>query len=379
MNPTELIGPSSPLGFPAPFWFIEFFKVFGFILHMVPMNIWFAGMILIMLMQIFGSENGKKWSARIANQMPVIVASGVNFGIVPLLFTQVAYYRVFYPATILMAWPWFAVIVFVTLAYYGVYIYVIGLRNNTMTAVKRLAGWISAVFFIITGFIFSNAFSLMVNIGAWEGLWKKTSLGGALLGTALNIADPTLFPRWLLMFGLAVMTTAAYTVFDAAYFAGRESEAYKKWVPIFAFKLYTFGMVWFAAMGSWYVFGTWSEELRAKMFTAPLLFHTVTTAICPGLAWLLILAQRKGVARSIAAFTGIAQVGVLAINAVSRQIVQNTELKKYIDVSAEQVNMQWSPMITFLVLFVEGLGVVVWMVSKVVAAERKITAQSSGL
>ena len=41
------------------------------------------------------------------NQMPVIVAVGVNLGVVPLLFTQVAYYRVFYPAGVLMAWPWF--------------------------------------------------------------------------------------------------------------------------------------------------------------------------------------------------------------------------------------------------------------------------------
>ena len=371
MNPAEFIGPSSPLGFPAPFWFIEFFKILGFILHMVPMNLWFAGMIFIMLMQISGSENGKRWSARIANQMPVIIAFGVNFGIVPLLFTQVAYYRVFYPATILMAWPWFAVIGFVTFAYYGVYIYVIGLRNNTMSPVKRLAGWISAVFFIMTGFIFSNAFSLMTNIGAWESLWEKTNRGGALLGIALNIADPTLFPRWFVMFGLAVMTTAAYTIFDAAYFARKESESYKKWVPAFAFKLYTFGMVWFAAAGTWYVFGTWSDQMRTKMFTAPLLFHTLTTAACPGLVWLLILAQRKGVVKNFAAFTGIAQVGVLALNAASRQIVQNTELKKFIDISAEQVNMQWSPMITFLVLFVAGLGVVVWMVSKVIAAEKQ--------
>ena len=38
-----------------------------------------------------------------SQDMPVIVAVGINLGIVPLLFIQVAYYKFFYPATILMA------------------------------------------------------------------------------------------------------------------------------------------------------------------------------------------------------------------------------------------------------------------------------------
>ena len=35
------------------------------------------------------------------NALPVVLAYGINLGIIPLLFTQVAYYQVFYPATIL--------------------------------------------------------------------------------------------------------------------------------------------------------------------------------------------------------------------------------------------------------------------------------------
>ena len=55
--------------------------------------------------------------------MPVIVAVGVNLGVVPLLFVQLAYHRVFYPATILMAWFWLGIIVLLIPAYYGVYAY----------------------------------------------------------------------------------------------------------------------------------------------------------------------------------------------------------------------------------------------------------------
>ena len=48
MDPTTLIDTATP-GLPAPVWFIELFKVLGLTLHMVPMNLWYAGVILAML------------------------------------------------------------------------------------------------------------------------------------------------------------------------------------------------------------------------------------------------------------------------------------------------------------------------------------------
>ena len=69
------------------------------------------------------------------------------------------------------------------------------------------------------------------------------------------------------MFGLALDTTAVWVVFDAVFLARKTTdEAYQKWAWGFARKLYTLGMFWAAAAGAWYVFGTWSEELRTKMF-----------------------------------------------------------------------------------------------------------------
>ena len=102
-------------------------------------------------------------------------------------------------------------------------------------------------------------------------------MAGAALGTALNVADPTLWPRWLLMFGLALGTTAAWMVVDAAWFAARESEAYRAWARRFAPKLAAVGVAWFAAAGSWYVFGTWPGELRETMFGGPLIVLTLAT------------------------------------------------------------------------------------------------------
>ncbi len=375
MNPTDLIGTASPLGSPAPYWFLVFFKVLGFILHIIPMSLWYAGILVALLVRWKGGEHGRIWSGRLMRQMPLWVALGVNFGIVPLLFTQVSYYQVFYPATILMAWFWFSVILLLTLAYYGVYIYAYGLKEgNSLTPIRQAAGWISAAFFIAIGFLFSNAFSLMTNLGGWPALAEKTGYAGAVLGTALNTADPTLWARWLMMFGLALTTTGAYAFVDAGVFARKESDAYRTWAGNFAFKIYTLGAAWFALFGSWYVFGTWQPEVKAAMFAMPLGILTLLTAIGPGLVWFCLWAFRKSINKRTALVVTLVQFLVLTLNATSRQIVQNLELGKFLDVTAEPVKMQLSPIILFLLLFVFGVAVVVWMVRKVIAVERRPAA-----
>lgn len=380
MDPRALIGPSSPLGLPAPYWFIALFKVLGFVLHMVPMNLWYAGILVAMLVRVRG-EHARTWSDRLMRQMPVIIALGINFGIVPLLFIQVAYHQVFYPATILMAWPWFAIIPMLTVAYYGVYLYASGLKEGGrgMTGLRRASGWVAAALFLSIGFIFANGLSLMTNLEAWPGIWAHTSVAGAPTGVALNTSDPTLWPRWLMMFGLALTTTAAYAALDAGLFAVRESDSYRRWAGGFAFKLYIVGLIWFAAAGSWYVFGTWPDALRQEMFSgfrAPL---TLLTATGPGFVVLLLAARNRMSARGLAVACGAGQLAVLALNAVSRQIVQNIELRPYLDVTAETVRLQLSPLIVFLALFVAGLAVLAWMVRKVAAAAAREPAPPESL
>jgi hypothetical protein len=304
----------------------------------------------------------------VINAMPVIIAMGINFGIVPLLFTQVANYRAFYAATILIAWPWFAVIPLLMLAYYGVYLYVVGLRKGTMNRLKRAAGWVASMIFLALGFIYSNTFSLMTNIDGWDAIWQLANVGGAPLGIGLNLADATLLPRWLMIWSIALTTTAAYVVVDTGFFAGGESKDYKEWALSFALKLYTGGLIAVAVTGSLYIFVTLPAPIRSQILSMPLLILTVLTAIGGGLPWLLIAGSQKRFNRGMALLVGLAQFGVLGLHATSRQIVQNLELAPYLDVTAEPVNLQLSPMIVFLVLFAAGVGVIVWMIAQVAKA-----------
>jgi hypothetical protein len=180
-----------------------------------------------------------------------------------------------------------------------------------------------------------------------------------------------------MVFGLALQTTAVWCVFDAGVFAGRESREYRQWVTGWALKLQGLGILWFAAMGSWYIFGAMRPDVRAQALTMPRLILTVATAIWPGAVWLvLLLAWRRtkgpaGLGRGVAILAFLTQFVTLALNAVSRQFVQNDELRTFLSVPAEPVRTQWSPLILFLVLFVATLGGVVWMVRQAVAASRR--------
>ncbi len=374
MQPQQLIDTAVSQGLPAPYWFIELFKVLGFTLHAVPMNVWYAGILVAMLLRAFGSEHGKRFSGRLMLQMPVIIAFGVNLGIVPLLFIQVAYAKVFYPATILMAWFWLGIIGLLVFAYYGVYIYAFGLRDQgrPMPGWKHAAGWVAAILFIAIGFIFANGLSLMANVEAWPELFRNHNVAAAPTGTALNVGDPTLWPRWLMMFGLAITTTAAWVLFDAGWFARRESSEYRQWAPRFALRLYTVGLVWFAVAGSWYVFGTWAPETKQEMlYDFPMVLLTAATALVPGLPWLLILwtSREDGMPGPlIATVVGAAQFLVLGTNAISRQVVQNIELRAYYRPAEFPLDVQWSPLVLFLVTFVAGLGVVIWMIRQIAGA-----------
>ena len=260
------------------------------------------------------------------------------------------------------------------MAYYGVYLYVIGVRKGTMTPLKRVAGWVSAGIFMLLGLAFSNTFSLMTNVDGWGPLWSATSQTGAPYGIGLNLSDPTLLPRLFLMFGLAITTTAAYVAIDTGLFAGGESAEYKRWAMRFALILSALGNVWVAAAGSWYSFGTLPAEVRAVQLQMPLIILTLLTAAGTGLPLMLILLGQRGIQRGLGIVIGLAQVGALALHAISRQIVQNLELAPYLQLGAEPVNVQWSPLVLFLVLFVAGIGVIVWMVAQVVKAVRQPAA-----
>jgi hypothetical protein len=374
MDPQIVIAPVvGPL--PAPFWFIQFFKVVGFTLHLIPMGLWFVGILFAMSARAFGCEHSKRFSARLMRQMPFLIALGINFGIVPLLFVQLAYYQFFYTATILTAWHWLVTIVILIPAYYGVYYYSFGdFSGGKIGWFRTLVGWSSAGLFMVIGLLMANGFSLMVNVEAWPELWHKWSVAGATLGLGNNFADSALWARWLIVFSLGILTTAAWIVVDTAWFFRDKDrqlvEAYRAWTRRCALMLSGVGALVFAAAALWYVFGTLSEATREYMFSGWRWALIVPTAIAPALTfWTCLRLGRSPKLGTTAALpVALAQITVLALNASSRQLIQNFQVGQYQDISQLPTATQWSPLLAFVGLFVFGLLVIGWMVVQVIKA-----------
>jgi hypothetical protein len=104
------------------------------------------------------------------------------------------------------------------------------------------------------------------------------------------------------------------------------------------------------------------------MFLSPWVLLTAATAAVPALPWLLLLVARRRqgeISRGWASLVGLAQFGVLGINAASRQVVQHLEIRPYYDIVRQPTDVQWSPLVIFLIIFLLGLGLVAWMIQQV--------------
>ncbi|MDR1959990.1 MAG: hypothetical protein LBQ54_13250 [Planctomycetaceae bacterium] len=360
---------------PAPFWFVEFFKVLGFCLHILAMNLWFAGLPMAIIAFLLSTSNSRRFAVRMFSQLPVIMALGINFGIVPLLFIQVAYYKPFYTSTIFMAWHWFLVIPLLAVAYYGLYLCAYSLKPGGKSGYLLPFGLISMFCLLAIAYIQVNAMSLMGRPDIWNVLWNKNSIGAATLGTGINSSDPTLWLRYGSMFGLALVTSAVWMIFDANWLIRKTNDenqkkldnSYRLWTKRFA--------SFFAILGGLvlvFSFCQYLQILKTLPMTQDWLPSTpgqvfsLGTLILPLLTAVLILFSGKSCQSALLLFL-IQFIGI-AFFAIFRQFVQNLEVSQVMQIAQHPVKVQWDTLIPFLVIFVIGVLIIVWMLRQLATA-----------
>ena len=345
---------------PAPFWFVQFFKVVGFVLHMVPMGIWFAGLPIVILCALWNCERSRFYSRRMVSQLPVMMALGINFGIVPLLFLQTAYYKAFYTATILTAWYWIAVIPILIVGYYSLYIAAYsGERRGRMILFSILA----SLCLVCIGLLITNGLTLMVSSEKWATMIDQTSYYGAVLGTANNFSDPTLWMRLVTMFGLGLLTAGVWATFDAHFLNPKNApETYRQWTTTLAVLL-TFVGTLILVHTAWVV-ETKKDSYLALAVAYP--YFGIVLFACMVFMILLVSILTKTYSRGLVGMATACQFLTLAAFGVIRQIGQNNGVAKFVDVSRLPEAVQWDTLIAFVVCFLLGVGVIVWMVAQCV-------------
>lgn len=334
---TGLIPAADPLGFAAPVWILFAFKVFGFFLHLLFMNLWVAGLPTA----LFLLRRKPAIAERLFRGLPFFMAFGINAGIVPLLFLQVLYPQFFYPATILQAWFWFAVIPLLLIAYYAVYM-------ASFDKYRLATALIATVLIYLIGLMFSSAMTLTANPQDWPKIFLSSNQGGAVHGLYLYF-KPEVLLRFLLVVGMAFGTLAAYFVALGEWFAksADDKDALRNLAP-----LYLLGAAIYGGAGAVYAPSIMDHIPR-------LWFGVAGVSLIAGV--LLSVANWKKPRRFTAVALIVAQLLVLASNAITRQWVQMSELLKWYDPNKTPVRGEWASFALFVITLLIAVGAVSWI------------------
>ncbi|MDG4475117.1 hypothetical protein [Thiovibrio frasassiensis] len=344
MDPAQLI--PTPDTIPAPWGFFEFFLILTFFAHLLFMNAMLGTAIIAMLREMRTPSTAPPPCQDIANKLPYTIAFAVNFGVAPLLFLQVLYGHFIYTSSILMGVYWLSIIGLLILAYYSAYLY--KMASGLPSASRKRTLGTSILLLLITAFLFVNNITLMQTPQSWEVYFHRPD------GTFLNLAEPTLLPRYL-HFVVASVATGGLFLAILAFFQGKKD-------PAGATKRLSTGMKWFT-YATVVEIGTGIPFLFSMPKNVHQLF--VGGALLPTLLFIASL-----VAAGFCLYYGtkervwpatVAMAATILFMVLVRDLARQAYLAPYFHPADLQVVPQWSPMYLFLAILVIGVAVIIYM------------------
>jgi hypothetical protein len=358
-----------PLPLPAPPGLLWFLLVLTYFLHVLAMNFVLGGSIIALVSRAARRDPTRAAHHRelvrwFAKGMPVAVAATVTFGVAPLLFLQTLYGRLFFPASVIMAWFWFAVIPLLLVAYYGAYL--LAFRGDTLGRGALPVAWIVALCFAAIAFLYTNDMSLMLRPEVFREKYLRSGSG-----LQLHLDDPTLWPRYLhFLLGAVAVTGMAVAHYGLA--RARRDPEFGAWAA-------RLGALWFVmatlgnvGAGIWWLGALPREILRRFMGGSPLAAAVLAFGVTFALVSLVLAAMAitardpRRLLRTAAGTLGATLVGmILARDQVRRGALERAGFEPH-----PWVAPQWGPILLFAVLLVIALGLVVWMVAVFVRAGR---------
>jgi cytochrome bd-type quinol oxidase subunit 1 len=365
-----MIPDPDPIPLPAPVELLTPLLVLTFTLHILAMNVTVGGTVIAAVSDLLGRRAGNDHYRRLARHliamMPVTLAATITLGVAPLLFIQTLYGQLFYTSSILMAWPWFAVVPLVIIAYYGIYLY--ALQGERLGEARAWVGIGSVLLLMVVAFLYVNNLTLMLTPDRWRDIY-----GDHPYGLFLNGAETTLVPRYLHFLLAAPAVAGAFLIAYAAFMRNKTEQAYWTWAM-------RYGALWFIgptllqlAVGPIFLV-VLPTDIRDQFIgdnlgRTHLLFVGVGIAILGLVAMAATLRLRNPLWPGL---TGaVLVIPTVSLMSVVRHVVRDQYLKPEFTTSALEVDSQAVMIVLFFVLLVAGVGVIGYMLRAVLQAPRE--------
>lgn len=368
MNGQAIIPYVDPTPLPADVWLLKVLLVLGFILHILAISFMLGSTVIGIWTRWFGkTAEHRRLSDSLMHSATPLLAAAINLGIVPLLFIQVLFGNFFYTSSVLIAWPWFMIIILLLFAYYSLYI---GSWKRDRSSKKiDVSVFLSLAIFLIIAFFFVNNMTLILTPEKWFSMYATNPKG-----MHLNWNEPTLIFRY------AHMVLAAFGV-GSLFVVGLGLFHFKK-EPDYGRFLIEHGGRWFI-----YVTGIAMVAGFGFLFSLPLpvrqlflgqnAFSSVSLLLGISLGLLAIFSMSSAIQAKDprgGALTAciLAPLGVVFM-AIVRDRLRDAMIGPHLQATPLSVQYQAGPMTIFFVLFILGLLFIAYMFLRYFKPERPIS------
>lgn len=364
-DPIHILPALDPLPIPAPVALFKFLHHLTLGLHFGALQLLLGGLVLATIWNIVGHASGSRSaigaSGTVAKKLTIVTTYVVNFGVPPLLFAQVLYGQALYTSSVLIGAWWIAVVFLILIAYALLY------RMTTLADAGRPWwhwGVVSFTLLALVGRVFSTNMTLMLTPEAWSTMYASNPSG-----TDLPPTDPTMWPRFAVMFlgafSLGALGTSLWSHLSSV--ADDARVFLRRWSAISAIVF----LPLLGAAGSW-ALDSQPESVRAALMggTGATLAYawvgSIALAFVAALALLATSRSRSALAPVVGSVAGTTAIGLWT---VLRDMVRDLTLApKGLDVWATPVATNWVVVGIFLFSLVAGLVLLGWLVSVVARA-----------
>ncbi len=352
-----------PMPLPAPAWLFHLLLVVTFLIHILFLSVTLGGSIIAAAHRLLAGwpdGPGRRLGRLVAGFLPTTIAFTITTGVAPLLFVQVLYGQVFYPATILVGWVWLSLLVLLGAGYYATYLF-----KYKAGGKDGLAAWL-----LVAALAFLGAAAIQVLVNVLELTPSRWVAVG--MGAADALRDPTLLPRYLHFVLGSLAVGGVFLGLLATERARRDPDPFYPWLAQRGLRWALVATGLQVADGFWFLFALPLGVLQGIMQGR--FPETPTFALAVGLGVLLLILLSRtmdpiGQPALIRLAAGVLLL-TLAGMIVLRDMVRGLYLAPFVRLREVPSATQGDLLAVFSAVFLLGLLTVAWMLWKMGREQR---------